>query len=84
MYLCTCPCVYSYVVSEPYSRVPDNRNWRYRVVDLDVFVNGSHHYLPYLKKALKGREHNLHGLTVSYIYSVDLANCLIHVNVFLL
>ena len=32
--------LFSYVVSEPYSMVPGNLNWRYRVVDIHIFVNG--------------------------------------------
>lgn len=38
MHVHTC----SYVVSEPYSRIPGDRNWRYRVVDIHIFVNDLH------------------------------------------
>ena len=53
---------FSYVVSEPYSMVPGNRNWRYRVVDIHVFVNGPS---PQLQEILEGRKaDDLPGLTV--------------------
>ena len=55
----------SYVISEPYSRVPGDRNWRHRVVDIDVFVSGPPHILPRLREMLKGKNKDLHGLTVS-------------------
>ncbi len=54
--------IFSYVVSEPYSMVPGNRNWRYRVVDIH---NGPSHLLPQLQEILEGRKANdLPGLTV--------------------
>ena len=64
------PCLFmhaqrSYVVSEPYSRVPGDRNWRHRVVDIDLFVSGPLHMLPRLQEVLKGKNDDLHGLTVS-------------------
>ena len=55
----------SYVISEPYSRVPGDRNWRHHVVDIDVFVSGPLHMLPRLQEMLKGKNKDLHGLTVS-------------------
>ena len=55
----------SYVVSEPYSMVPVNCNWRYCVVDIHVFVNGPSHLLPQLQEILEGRKaDDLPGLTV--------------------
>ena len=56
--------LFSYVVSEPYSMVPGNRNWRYRVVDIHIFVNGPSYLLPQLQEILEGRKSDLPGLTV--------------------
>lgn len=55
---------HSYVTSEPYSRVPGDRNWRHRVVDMDVFVRGPLHMLPRLQEVLKGKNIDVDGLTV--------------------
>ena len=45
--------------------VPGNRNWRYRVVDIHVFVHGPSLLLPQLQEILEGRKaDNLPGLTV--------------------
>ena len=55
----------SYVISEPYSRVPSDCNWRDHVVDIDVFVSGPLHMLPRLQEMLKGKNMDLHGLTIS-------------------
>ena len=45
--------------------VPGNRNWRYRVVDIHIFVNGRSHLLPQLQEILEGRKaDDLPGLTV--------------------
>ena len=49
---------WSYMVSQPYSRY---NNWRYRVVDLHISVNGPQYYL---KDLLSGSHHYLLGLTV--------------------
>lgn len=57
--------IYSHVLSEPHSRVPGDRNWRHRVVDIMVFVSGSLHVLPTLKEMFEGRSSTLQGLTVS-------------------
>ena len=55
---------FSYVVSEPYSMVTGNCNWRYRVVDIHVFVR-TISLVPQLQKILEGRKaDNLPGLTV--------------------
>ena len=54
----------SYVTTEPYSRVPGDRNWRHRVVDMDVFVRGPLHMLPRLQEVLKGNNIDVDGLTV--------------------
>ena len=54
----------SYVVSELYSRVPGDRNWRYRVVDVHIFVNGKPHMLPVLQEMLEGKTDGADGLTV--------------------
>ena len=56
--------IFSYVVSEPYSMVPGNLNWRYRVVDLHIFVNGPSYLLPQLQEILEGKKADLPGLTV--------------------
>ena len=50
--------------------VPGNRNWRYRVVDLHIFVNGPSHMLPQLQEILEGRKADLPGLTVRKIYKI--------------
>jgi hypothetical protein len=42
---------HSYVVSEPYSRVPGDRNWRHIL----MFVSGPLHMLPRLQEMLKGK-----------------------------
>ena len=55
---------YSYVMSEPYSRVPGDRNWRHHVVDMHVFVSGPLHMLPGLQEVFKGNNVDVHGLTV--------------------
>ena len=52
-------------MSELYSWVPGDRNWRHRVVDMEVFVSGPLHMLPKLQEVLKGRNDDVHGLTVS-------------------
>ena len=62
--------LFSYVVSEPYSMVPRNRDWRYRVVDIHVFVNGPSHMLPQLQEILEGRKADSPGLTVRNLMTI--------------
>ena len=56
--------LFSYVVSELYSRVPGDRNWRHRVADIHIFVNGPPCMLPRLQELLGGKQMDLLGLTV--------------------
>lgn len=62
--------VYSYVMSEPYSRVPGDLNWRYRVVDIHIFVSGPPHMLKPLQEMLEGKTNDLHALTVRRNYLI--------------
>ena len=55
----TCTHYYSYVVSELYSRVPGDCNWRHRVADIHIFVNGLPCMLPRLQELLGGKQTDL-------------------------
>ena len=66
--------VYSCVVSEPYSENPDSRSWRYRVVDIDIFVHGPSYLLPQLREGLKRSGSDLDGLMVSVAVIIHVHN----------
>ena len=57
---------YSYVVSEPHSRVPGDRNWRQRIM-FSHFENGPQRFIPFLKENLGRRHCDLHGLIVCLV-----------------
>ena len=60
-----------YVTSEPYSRVPGDRNSRHCVLDMDVYVRGPLHML---SMGVKGKNIVVDGLTVRTCftaYSLD-------------
>ena len=59
--------VYSCVVSEPYSENSDSRSWRYRVVDIDIFVHGPSHLLPQLREGLRRSGSDLDALMVRMV-----------------
>ena len=61
----------SYVVSEPCSQVPGNRNWRYRVVDVHIIVNSKPHMLPVLQEMLEGKTDGADRLTVRTVNLQD-------------
>ena len=68
--LCTIH-IHSCVVSEPYSEDPDSRSWRYRVMDIDVFVDGPSYLVRQLQEWLERSGKDLDSLIVStYMYNV--------------
>ena len=67
----------SYVTSEPYSRVTGDRNWRHRVVDMDVFVRGPLHMLPRLQEVLKGNNIDVDGLTEGHVLFYCITVCVL-------
>lgn len=62
------------MVSEPYSENPDSRSWRYRVVDIDIFVHGPSHLLPQLREGLRRGGSDLDGLMVSMVIEIGVHN----------
>ena len=55
--------LFSRLGSAPYSRIRGSRNWRHRVCDVHVFINGHEHNMQNLKERLDNKL--LEGLLVS-------------------
>ena len=70
--------MFSGIASDPYSSSSpyssrSSRRWRYRVVDLDIFINGCHSDLLPLKAFLPNKK-IFEELLVSYIKSMKTEN----------
>ena len=47
-----CYLLFSYIASQPYSRVMDSRGWQFRVLDIHIFINGVLEDIQHIKDEL--------------------------------
>ena len=58
-------CIYRRIMSRPYSmHLEGNRSWRYRVIDIHVFISGSFLHQEGVIEALEGGKSVLSDLEV--------------------